>query len=91
MKSTMLYFSWNLVADGFVSAYVVNISNVFTSKQPTIFRCTGPVKEDLGMILEDFHGAEFSRVLLRVIRFHELVFDKMLSVDLGHPCPLLDL
>ena len=88
----MSHFSWNLVANGFISAYVVNVSNVFTSKQPTIFWCTGPVKEDLGMILEELHGMELCGVLLRVIRFCELVLDEMLSVDLSsHSCTLLDL
>ena len=87
----MSHFSWNLVGNGFISAYIVNIGNVFTSKQPTVFRCTCPVKEDLRMILEEFHGTEFSWVLLRVFRFRELVFDKILSVDLGCPGPLLDL
>ena len=91
MKSTMSYFSWNLVGNGFISAYVVNIGNVFTSKQPTVFRCTCLVNEDLGMILEKFYGAEFSWVVLRVFRFRELVFDKILMVDLGRPGPLLDL
>ena len=69
----------------------MNVCNVFTSKQPTIFGCTGPVKEDLGMILEELYSMEFSWVLLRVFRFRKLVFDKVLSVDLGCPCPLLDL
>ena len=32
---------------------------------------------------------EFGGVLLRVIGFHKLVFDKMLLVDLGHLCAFL--
>ena len=87
----MLEFSWDLIANGFISAYVVNINNVFTSKQPTIFGCTCSVKEDLGMILEKLHGAEFGWVLLRVFWFCELVLDKVLSVDLGHPGSHLNL
>ena len=88
----MLEFSWDLIADhGFISAYVVNIGNVLTSKQPTIFGCTCPVKEDLRMILEKLYGMEFSWVLLRVFWFCKLILDKIFSVDLGHPGSLLDL
>ena len=43
------------------------------------------------MVLEELHGAEFGGVLLRVIRFRKLIFDEMLSVDLGRPCTFLDL
>ena len=47
LKSTMAKFAWDLVSNGFVSAYVVNIGNVFTGKQPTVFRGTCPIKKDL--------------------------------------------
>ena len=47
LQSTMSKFAWDLISDGFVSAYVVNIGNVLTSKQPTIFRCTCAIEEDL--------------------------------------------
>ena len=47
LQSTMLKFTWDLISNGFVSTYVVNIGNVLTSKQPTIFRCTCPIKENL--------------------------------------------
>ena len=32
LQSTMAKFAWDLIFDGFVSAYVVNIDNVLTSK-----------------------------------------------------------
>ena len=47
LKSPMAKFAWDLVSNSFVSAYVVNISNVFTGKQPTVFRGTGLIKKDL--------------------------------------------
>ena len=47
LQSTMSKFAWNLISDGFVSTYVVNISDVLTSKQPTIFWCTCSIKKDL--------------------------------------------
>ena len=47
LQSTMSKFMWDLVSNGFISTYVVNVSNVLTSKQPTIFRCTCLIKEDL--------------------------------------------
>ena len=43
------------------------------------------------MILEEFYGAEFSWVLLRVFWFGKLVLDKVFSVDLGRPGSSLDL
>ena len=43
------------------------------------------------MILEEFHGTELSWALLRVFWLCELILDKVLSVDLGRPGPLLDL
>ena len=87
----MSYFARNLVTQGFICTYVVDIGCVFTSKDPTVIRCTSAVKEDLGVILEELYGMELSRVLLRVFGFCELVLDKMLSVDFGGPCTLLDL
>ena len=82
LKSTMSYFSWNLITQSFFSAYVVDISNVFTSKEPAVIRCTSLVEEDLGLVLEELHSTEFGGVLLRVVGFLKLVFDEMLSVDL---------
>ena len=64
----MLKFTWDLISDGLVSTYIVNVGNVFTSKEPTIFRCTCAIKEDLRVILEELHSAEFSWILLRMFR-----------------------
>ena len=76
LQSTMSKFAWDLLTDGFVSAYVVDTGNVLTSKQPTIFRCTCSIEEDLRMVFEKLHGAEFSWVLLRVFWFNELIVCK---------------
>ena len=91
LEPTMLYFMWNLISQGFISTYIVDISYVFTSKEPTVVWCTSSVKEDLGVVLEELHGTEFGGVLLRMFRLQKLVFDKMLLVDLCCPCTLLDL
>ena len=78
LEPTMSYIAWNLITQSFISTYIVDIlSHVFTSKEPTVIWCTGLVKEDLGVVLEELHGTELSRVLLRVFRFHKLVLDKM--------------
>ena len=47
LKSTVSYFSWNLMTQRFISTYVVNIGNVFTSKEPTVIGGPSPVKKDL--------------------------------------------
>ena len=36
LKSTISYFSQNLISQGFISTHVVDISYVFTSKKPTV-------------------------------------------------------
>ena len=47
LKSTMSYFSWNLITQSFIGTNVVYIGNVFTGKEPTVIRGTGPVKKNL--------------------------------------------
>ena len=47
LKSTMSYFAWNLVTQGFISTYVVDIGNVFASKEPTVIQSASSVKKDL--------------------------------------------
>ena len=47
LKSTMSKFMWDLITDGFISAYVVDVGDVLTGKQPTIFRGTCLIEEDL--------------------------------------------
>ena len=46
LKSTMSYFSWNLITQSFIGTYVVDIGIVFTSKEPTVIWGTGPVKKE---------------------------------------------
>ena len=56
LKSTMSYFSRNMITQSFISTYVVDIGDVFTSKKPTVIWCTGLVKKDLGVIFEELHA-----------------------------------
>ena len=49
LKSTMSNFSWNLIPQSVISTYIVDVSYVFTSKEPTVIWCTGLVKVDLGI------------------------------------------
>ena len=47
LQSTMSKFAWDLISDGFISTYVVNIGDVLTGKQPTIFWCTCLIEKDV--------------------------------------------
>jgi hypothetical protein len=43
LESAMSHFPWYSIPDGLVCAHVVNICNVFTGQEPTIFWSTGPI------------------------------------------------
>ena len=87
----MSNFVGNLKAQGFTSTDIVYIGNVFTSQEPTLSGSTSAIKEDLAVILEKLNGTEFSRVLLRMVGFCELILHEVLPIDLGGAFALLNL
>ena len=78
LKSTISSFLHDLIPKSFISTHIVDISDVFTCKEPTFFGITCAVKENLGVVLEELHSMEFGGVLLRIFRFCKMILDKVL-------------
>jgi hypothetical protein len=81
----MSHFSWNAISDGLVGAHVVNIRNIFTGQEPTIFGSTSLVQQDLGMVLNELDCTKLCRILLGMSRFSELILDEIFSIETGRP------
>ena len=86
----MSNFMQYLISQSFISTDIVDISNIFSSQEPT-FRCTCLMKENLGVFFEEFDSTELSRVLLRMIGLCKWISHELFPIDLSCPYTLLNL